>query len=390
MVTLSSADKVLKNVYLGVICDQLNKRTNPFYAAIQQGSELVNGKNAVAIIRNGINGGVGSGTESGALPAAKNSTYYQLIADLKNIYGTIEISDKALRASQNSANALVNLLNDEMEALLDSAKFNFGRMLWQNGSGVLTKVASLEGHSSTSEIPVEDTRNLMEGMTIDFADGNIEVSTGHTVSEINRADKIIRISPALSELSVIQAGTKICLQGSNEKEIYGLPYLFDHTISMFYNTPRSLVPAILPQTTTVTGELSSEMMQTALDDLEIASGNETDMILGSHETRKKYFAYLQTTRTNIDYMNLDGGFKALSYNGIPFVADRFCPDGEMYFVNTKDFRLASLCDWQWIEGENGRILTQIEKTPTYMATLVKYANLICVRPKGQACIKGFN
>jgi len=41
MVTLSSADKVLKNVYLEAICDQLNNKTNPFYAAIEKCADNV-------------------------------------------------------------------------------------------------------------------------------------------------------------------------------------------------------------------------------------------------------------------------------------------------------------------------------------------------------------
>ena len=35
-------------------------------------------------------------------------------------------------------------------------------------------------------------------------------------------------------------------------------------------------------------------------------------------------------------MNLQGGFKAISYNGIPVVTDRFVEDGTMYMLNTKD------------------------------------------------------
>jgi hypothetical protein len=112
------------------------------------------------------------------------------------------------------------------------------------------------------------------------------------------------------------------------------------------------------------------------------------MLVTSYDVRREYLDYLSATRTNIDYMNLDGGFKALSYNGIPLVADRFCTGGNIYFLNTNDFRLAQLCDWQWIEGENGRILTQLEKTPTYTGTLVKYANLICVRPHAQGKLTG--
>jgi hypothetical protein len=90
----------------------------------------------------------------------------------------------------------------------------------------------------------------------------------------------------------------------------------------------------------------------------------------------------------IDVTELKGGYKAMSYNGIPIVADRFCPDGTLYMLNTQDFTLHQLCDWQWLEGDDGKVLKQIPGKPVYTATLVKYADLICARPCGQGMISG--
>ena len=87
-------------------------------------------------------------------------------------------------------------------------------------------------------------------------------------------------------------------------------------------------------------------------------------------------------------MELAGGFKAISYNGIPVVSDRFAPQGTMYLLNTKEFNLHQLCDWKWLEGEDGRVIKQNLNRPTYSATLVKYADIICNKPAGQAMISG--
>ncbi|MBR5226924.1 MAG: hypothetical protein IKV69_02485, partial [Clostridia bacterium] len=43
-----------------------------------------------------------------------------------------------------------------------------------------------------------------------------------------------------------------------------------------------------------------------------------------------------------------------------------------------------LCDWKWLESEDGRVIKQTLNKPTYQATLVKYADLICDRPLAQA------
>jgi hypothetical protein len=87
-------------------------------------------------------------------------------------------------------------------------------------------------------------------------------------------------------------------------------------------------------------------------------------------------------------MDIEGGHKSISFNGIPIVADRFCPYGTMYLINTDDFKLCQLGDWQWMESEDGKILHQIPGKPVYTATLVKYAELLCTRPNGQARITG--
>ena len=89
-------------------------------------------------------------------------------------------------------------------------------------------------------------------------------------------------------------------------------------------------------------------------------------------------------------MELAGGYKAITFNGIPVVADRFVEEDAMYLLNTDDFTLHQLCDWKWLEGEDGKVLKQNAGYPTYTATLVKYAELVCDRPNGQAKITGIS
>ena len=98
---------------------------------------------------------------------------------------------------------------------------------------------------------------------------------------------------------------------------------------------------------------------------------------------------LQRARENnvqIGMTTIGDNTRVPTYNGIPIVADRFCPDNSLYFLNTNDFKICQLCDWQWMEGEDGKILKQVPGKPVYTATLVKYAELICEKPFGQAVI----
>lgn len=99
MVTLQSADNALKSYYLDAVTDQLNTGVNPFLAKIRQTTSDVYGKDVKKVVRYGVNGGVGAGTEEGALPAAGGNNYLVFTEELKNLFGSICISDKAIKAS---------------------------------------------------------------------------------------------------------------------------------------------------------------------------------------------------------------------------------------------------------------------------------------------------
>ena len=99
MISLYTAENALRDVYLGVLSNQLNCNICPLLGKIKQTSSDVYGKEIITL-------------------SIINGKQYQLRSELANIYGKIEITDKAIRCSQNSANAFVNLLNAEMENLI--------------------------------------------------------------------------------------------------------------------------------------------------------------------------------------------------------------------------------------------------------------------------------
>ncbi|MDD3862874.1 MAG: phage major capsid protein, partial [Clostridia bacterium] len=132
------------------------------------------------------------------------------------------------------------------------------------------------------------------------------------------------------------------------------------------------------------------VLQDAIDALEDKAGSEIDFITCARDVRKAYQQYLSYYKRNVDIMELAGGYKAITFNGIPLVADRFVESGTLYMLNTKDFVLHQLCDWNWLENEDGRVLRQTTGYPTYSATLVKYADLICDRPIAQSKISGIS
>lgn len=385
MVTMTTADNALKSFYLGAVSDMLNTSVNPLLAQIKQSTADVWGKDVRRLVRYGVNGGVGAGTEAGNLPAAGGNRYAQFVTTLKNLFGTIEISDKAIRSSANNEGAFVNLLSDEMDGLIKSSSFNFGRMLFGDGSGTLTKVSSI----ASGVVTVESVKNLAEGMIVDFvsASGNSVLAGGRTILSINRSNKTVTVDGATLTSEGVPAASRIVVQNSDGLELTGLGAIFGDGDTL-YGVSREDNEWMNPYKKGSVGSISETAIQTAIDYLEETSGSRVNFIVCSWGVKRALAEYFSTYKRIVDTMELAGGYKAMSFNGIPVVADRFCPDGTMYLLNTDDFCLHQLCDWQWLEGEDGKVLRQVAGKPVYTATLVKYADLVCTRPCGQAMLSG--
>lgn len=169
-------------------------------------------------------------------------------------------------------------------------------------------------------------------------------------------------------------------------ELTGLGAIFSDSATL-YGVTRAGNPWMNPYTETAVGAITENKIQKAMDKVEENAGSAVNFIVCSWGVRRALINELSKSR-HTETLELEGGFRALSFNGIPVVADRFCPEGTMYLLNTEDFCLHQLCDWQWLEGEEGKILRQKAGKPVYTATLVKYAELICSRPCGQAKLSG--
>ena len=390
MVTLQTADNALRDVYLGVVSNQLNTTINPLLARINQTTADVWGKEIRKIAPYGINGGIGAGTEDGDLPISAGNNYAQFVLPLKNLYGRVEISDKAIRASESSTGAFVNLLNSELDSLIKASTFNFGRMLYGDGSGVLATIST----NTPSSVTVDSVTNLIEGMVVDIlsSTGTV-VNATLRIKSIDRVNKVVEFTTtSFTNNAFEDAGYVLCVQGSYNNEITGLGAIFKTTGSLYglnradYSWLTPYVKDISSGSTTT--DISEVVMQKAIDELDEVSNSKVDFIVCSAGVKRNYQSYLASYRSNINIMELDGGFKAISYNGIPVVSDRFVPANTMFMLNTSEFNLHQLCDWKWLESEDGRIIKQTPGKATYQATLVKYADIICNKPSGQAKITG--
>ena len=379
MITLSEAENALKNIYLGTMSNLLNTTANPLLAKIEQTQADVYGNEIRTAVRWGINGGVGAGDEDGDLPVASGNKYLQFTSTLKNLYGQISISDKAIRAGREGMGAFTDLLNAEITGLMEASKFNLARMLYGDGTGFLTSITAV----TDGVLTVQDTNNLIEGMLVDVYSTSAGVDkVAARIVSIDRTDKKVTLSVA----PTVTVGY-LYNQGSKNKEITGIKSIFA-TGGNLYGVPRSSIASLLPYTKSSTGTLDDVKIQEVIDRVENFANCTVDFIAMSQIAKYSYLDFLSSYKRNVDYMTTDTGFKAISFGGVPMVFERFVDSGTVYVMDTSTLKLHQLCDWRFLETENGNILRQAQDKPVYTATLVKYCDLICAKPNGLARLTG--
>lgn len=156
----------------------------------------------------------------------------------------------------------------------------------------------------------------------------------------------------------------------------GLKALFENAIYCGVNKKEySLEP-----TTIKIKDLDFEYLRLFIEN----ENDEINFMICSPYIKRKFEEYEMSHYRNINIIEQVNGYKCFEFtNNIIMQTYKYLPDNVIYFVNSRDFKIHQLCDWQWIEDDNGKIVTKIESSSTSKATLVKYANLVCHNPEKQ-------
>ncbi len=395
MITISTAENALKNIYLDTVINDINKKTNPFLTMVEENTRIASGKNAKVNVRCG-QAAVGVGTETGDLPTGDSQKSVELSVPLKNLYGTFQISDKALKAASLDPNAFASLLGGEMQNLVSAAQNNLTNMLYGNGRKLLAVIGSDDFATSSRHMLYvgKYINNFKVGMELTILSNSdayvADFNCDNLVTEVNVDAKVITLSDDLMETKA----DRFYIYDFNDDQtnMNGIDSIFFQKI---YGVNISDYPEIAPcnfrENSDELKVLDEEAVLEFLDLYEEhCQSMPADIILTHPRVKKSIFESLKSTRSNIATTELAGGFRGFTFNGIPLYSDVKCKAGNLYALNSKSFAMHQLCDWTWLSNEDGSILKQLPGKATYMATLVKYADLICDKPFLQGRCSGYS
>lgn len=383
MSTMTTAQQALKLFYLPGLQYQLNNST-PILSVLEKDSTSVSGDQIIMALRYGRTGGIGNRLDDGNLPTPNSRKTKQASWATKNIFARIMLTDKTMRASRSNQGAFVSLLEADLEDAMTDAKDNLSRQVFGNGTG---KLATCTAGTNVATITVDSTQYFSEGMLVDVCDAAGVVLTNGTEREITVVDDVAKTITVAGTANITPTGTSIItVSGSYGLELTGLGSVFtvDNTL---YNVNRAQNKWFNPTTLAVSGEISEVKIQQGTDDVERKAGGNIDFYATSYGVRRAYQSLLLATKQIVEPMKLVGGWSVLSYNGKPFTTDKYAPASTLYGLDLSTWKSYEMMDFDWLD-EDGAVLSRVAGKAAWEATLAKYSDLGCNKPKANVIFTG--
>ena len=387
-INLADLEKVAREQVLPALDNQISKETSPLLEKISKPALTSSKIDVITMV--GINGGFGFGAETKDIPESGGQRYERFALPTADMYGTIEISNKALTLGLGDKG--VNLLFNETQGIKDSAVWNIGRSLFGNGKGVLCNVSALSSAGNT--ITVDSVKHLKEGMKVDFyaanaAVGSTPAHTGKRILGIDRKNKKITIDGS----AITVAAGFITVQGSYGREIFGLGAFFDSSVTSIYGVTKSGNSWLVPEEYEATNGITDTLLSKAVREAQNYRNSKIDMILCGDTAYDAYVDYMKESKTQItETQEFWGGVAGLYIvaNGrkIVLVHEQHVDDDKMIGVDTTKLKFYKT-PMDFISKDSG-VFERMGNSSVFQAVLGFYGNLLCENPGGLFRINGIS
>jgi hypothetical protein len=384
--TLTTLDKILKELYLPKVTEQLNNEVL-LLQRLESSTEEIVGRRAIAAVHKARSGAVGVALEDTPLPASGNQQYENVIYDLKYLYGRVGVTGPAMAKTAKEAGAFLKALQSEIDGIRNDLRKDLGRQIWGSGlgNGLIAQCGVTSASTTVLLASDEPLRkgHIHIGMVVDIGtvgSSATDIATARTVTGVSISAKTITISGA-----VVTTGAThfVARSGNGGKEILGLTEIIPSGgLGTIGQLDSSLPANAFWQSNSLfnsgTGRsVSNQLLATAFNTARVQAG-EVSLMTGSFGMQREVFQLLQQLVRYTEPTDLKGGFKALEFMGKPFVADVDHPFGRMHFIDERFIKVFNTRDWHFLD-EDGTVLKWVSGYDKWEAVLARYLNLGATR-----------
>lgn len=376
--TITALDKILKEFYLPPVVEQLNNEIL-FAQRLDTDSSSLYGRRAIVPLHTGRSGGVGARGEMEDLPTPDVQKYNEAIYTLKYLYGAVQASGPAMELTSSNEGAFLEAFKSELDGMRDDLKHDTTRQIWGDGTGAVAQCGTTTADNVIVLNSDEALRKgyLYIGLPVDIgttADPNSLVSA-EAITAVDVANKTITVTTAVTT----STSDFVSIAGANGKEIAGgiqamVPV--DPTTGTYGSINRATAGNEFwrsQELAATAGAVSLDDMQTA-DNMVSVVGGRTSAMVTSFGVQRAVYNLLQAQVQFVEPMKLEGGFRTLSQNDKPIIADRHAPYGRVYFLDERFIKIFSNRDWHFLD-KDGQQIKWVQNKDGWQAFLVRYMEI---------------
>lgn len=400
--TLTAADAILKELYVGPIVEQLNQKKY-LLEQIERDSDHVEhtGRRAVVPVHKNRNWGLKSIADGGVLPTAGRQEWADAIIPIRAHTLAIELTDQSIEATKSDKGAFISLLTAETQGASTDLSKNMNRQAFGVGTGAL--VPTKESAKTTGAVTKvtftnpEDVQYIRVGMFVDLiseAAGTIE-AIGVLGAEVTARKVAATTEITLSKATAGEVKTSskfnIYISGSYKNEIDGLRNITEnerelHSINSSTAGNEYWKGNVIKASKAAAGE---DLFEQLADNVGAQGNGEVEVFLTSRGVKRRLANTYQSQKRFNDKTatRIEGGYSAIMVNEVPVVSDDDAPKGFAFGLNKSAFKWFQQTDPGWLQQGNGGIFhlktgvtTAGEFSNVWIAFFRWYAALGCVAP----------
>ena len=331
----------------------------------------------------------------------------QASVGVKTITGAFDISKLAIDATKSSKSAVENALTFQATSLASDFARAANRAFYGDGSGIIGEIIGSVGVGTFTMGP--RTASLDDGASIDnygsvngdlrpekyITPGNI-IGVGTAAAVIGTVTGVTAGATAGSCTVTMGAGALAANDaiflldgsagGAGTAEFTGIRKALSSTTgtNTYAGVARNTV-GWTPQFGSVAEALSLSRMESSyLSAREYGQMGDQYAIFVNKTLYKKYGDLLSALRRTVNEADLLGGWTGLEFAAgagkVGVFLDFDVPDGEVLILDLDSWTICQVDDLTWLEDPNSNAMLRLANKISYQATMVWFANLICLAP----------
>jgi hypothetical protein len=365
--TLSAADAILKEFYVGPVVEQLNKKTFMIDRIERDTTQIdFTGRRAIVPVEKARNRGRGSRGDGGTLPVAGTDSELDAIIPIRYHYQGVELTDALIEQTQSNQGAFINALDSRVKNAAKFMRKDINRQVFGDGTGLLANVSS--ALTTVKTTAVDSIQYLHVGDPVD-----VRLTTDGTAPTGGAANSVVALTGGSTKtvsfntaVDLSGATIGIYVQDNRNQEMDGLRNIVAttrtlHTINSatagneFWNgNVRSVGTAVGSEQ--VAGETSFELIS---DDVGQTGQGETQAFVTTRGIRRRLAETFQSQKrfTNREAIQIHGGYSAImvasGQGEVPVIIDDDCPKTWAFAIDNDALRWYQLSAPGYIGNPRG-------------------------------------